>query len=113
MIRIWPSRWRRCRTMPETVSNPAETHAASGAVRTEPTDVNVRGILYVGAGLLVVGVIVQFAGYWTFEALRGREGNTSQFLLSSQRDRLPPEPRLEQLDRMEGQQGGEMARRLA
>ena len=97
--------------MPETVANPPQTH---GAVRTEPTDVNVRGILLVGAGLIVVGVIVQLAGYWTFEALRDRvrPGKESRFPLAAQRERLPPEPRLEQIDRMKLELEGEPAARI-
>jgi len=74
-----------------------ETHAAHGEIRTEHKDVNVRAVLYVGAGLIVVGIISYIASYLTFQALQRGEGRATR---SEQRQRLPPEPRLEQVDRM-------------
>jgi hypothetical protein len=77
-----------------------ETHAEHGEIRTEHTDVNVRGVLYVGAGLVVVGVICCLASYWTYQALQRGESRPTRFRLSEKREQLPPEPRLEQIERM-------------
>jgi hypothetical protein len=72
-------------------------------IRFEPTDVNVRGVLLVllGAfviiGLLLAVVLLLFRGEERHEA---RAKASSLPLAAQAADRLPPEPRLEQLDRL-------------
>ena len=85
--------------MVETTAVPA-----ASPVRTEHTDVNIRGVLYTGAGMIVATVLVYLAGWGTLAHFRAREweGKRSQFPLAVQDgDHLPPKPRLEQIDRME------------
>jgi hypothetical protein len=73
--------------------------------RHEPKDVNVPGLL-IAAGILAVTVAVAFvAAWWLFDYLsaRDRERKPSAFpLAAEERGRLPPEPRLEEIDRLEG-----------
>lgn len=75
-------------------------------MRHEHRDVNVLGLL-ISAGLLTVTVTIAFVvAWWLFDYLSARdwERKPSTFPLAAQeRGRLPPEPRLEEIDRLEGQ----------
>ena len=71
--------------------------------RHEPRDVDIRGLL-ISAGVLAAAVTIAFlAAWWGFDYLSARDkGKPSAFPLAAQeRDRLPPEPRLEEIDRLE------------
>lgn len=60
----------------------------------ETKDVNARGVVGTAAGLVVVLLLVHVAGVATFDSLRA-PGQVEE------EDRLPPAPRLEELDRLE------------
>ena len=75
----------------------------AGGVRETPVvnddnDVNTRGILAFGAGLLVLAVIVHFLVWLLFGYFASRESQLAarEFpLAADQQNRLPPEPRLQ------------------
>jgi hypothetical protein len=86
----------------------SDTGPVHGDARTEPRDVNVRGILYVAAGLVVMGLIVHVAAWWVFDSMKAadRAGKPSEFpLAAKERGRLPEGPRLEQIEREQGKEG--------
>ena len=68
------------------------------AVHHEESDVNIRAIFGFGAALIVVAVIVHVAIWGLFRFLDSRameRGAAAYPLAAEQRDRLPPEPRLQ------------------
>jgi hypothetical protein len=74
----------------ENHENPAVTH--------EESDVNIRGILAFGAGLIVVAVVIHLLIYVLFGYFDSREARKVMVeypLAAGQADRLPPEPRLQ------------------
>ena len=76
---------------------------AGGAKRHEAQDVDARGIC-IAAGVLAVTVAVVFVAVrWTFDFLGARHrSKPSEFpLAAEEHGRLPPEPRLEEIDRLE------------
>ena len=77
-------------TNPENVANPEVHH--------EESDVNIRGILGFGAGLIVVAVVVHLLIYVLFGYFNSRErvqGPAEYPLAAAQGNRQPPEPRLQ------------------
>lgn len=77
--------------------------------RHEPRDVSVPGLLISAGGLVVAVVFAFLVSWWAFDyfSARGRVGKPSAFPLAAQeRGRLPPEPRLEEIDRLEGKKVG-------
>jgi hypothetical protein len=76
--------------------------------RHEKRDVNVPGLLISAGGLTAAVVIAFIVAWWTFDYLsaRDKESKSSAFPLAAQeRGRLPPEPRLEEIDRQEEKKG--------
>ncbi len=68
----------------------------------EPSDVNVRGILWFAAGLIVFAVVVHLVLAAMFGALAAREDvrKASTFPLADEAGKtLPPSPRLEGIER--------------
>jgi len=66
--------------------------------RHEDSDINVRAILGVGAGVIVAGVVIAALVWSLFAYLSNRQalGTLSEFpLAAGQQQRLPPEPRLQ------------------
>ena len=82
---------------------PHATDAAGGPtdnveVHHEESDVNIRAIFGFGAALLVVAAVVHLLIYVLFGFFNSREGLSvpAEYpLAASQKDRLPPEPRLQ------------------
>jgi hypothetical protein len=78
-------------------------HAAGGdehnpGVHHETTDVDIRGILSFGAGLIVVGIFVAFIVWVLFKYFDSREAHRvapEYPLAATQEQREPPEPRLQ------------------
>jgi hypothetical protein len=78
-------------------------HAAHGPhhddVGHEASDVNVRGIVQFGVGLLVLGAVIYLVVWVFFGFLSGRASRASEQLAyplaAGQEDRVPPEPRLQ------------------
>jgi hypothetical protein len=71
----------------------------------EPRDVSVRGVLAAVGGLFVAGIFILTTAWWLFDVLMKRDmaDKRSSFpLAADERGRLPREPRLEPLDRLEG-----------
>ena len=67
-------------------------------VRHETTDVNIRGILIFGAGLIVSTVVISFFVWLLFRYFEAREARRvapEYPLAATQELRLPPEPRLQ------------------
>jgi hypothetical protein len=70
----------------------------SEQVDHEDSDINVRAILGVGAGVIVAGIVIAAVVWSLYAFLANREatGTMSEFpLAASQQQRLPPEPRLQ------------------
>jgi hypothetical protein len=70
----------------------------SGHAHHEESDIDVRAILGVGAGLIVGAVVIGAVVWALFAFLTNREaqGGLTEFpLASGQAQRLPPEPRLQ------------------
>jgi hypothetical protein len=64
----------------------------------ETRDVRVKPILYVGAGFVVVAVIIQVAMWLMFEGFAARESRltaSDRPLAAELRRQVPPEPRLQ------------------
>jgi hypothetical protein len=92
--------------MSEPLTTPEAEHDHP-TVRHERKDVNVRGVLLAVGMLGVTGIIVHLAGWWIFDFLLAREQarKQSEFpLAAEERGRLPPEPRLEEIDRLHAQE---------
>src|ERR1700730_16202103 len=67
-------------------------------VRHETSDINVRGILGFGLGLIVAGVVIHLAVWLLFLYFAGRATSPTgpQYpLAKGLENRLPPEPRLQ------------------
>jgi hypothetical protein len=67
-------------------------------VHHDTSDVNTRGVLAFGAGLVVLAVVIHFFLWLLFGYFASREsqGAARQFpLAADQQNRLPPEPRLQ------------------
>jgi hypothetical protein len=75
--------------------------------RHEHRDVNIPGLLICAGVLAATVALAFFAAWWAFDYLSARDkSKPSAFPLAAQeRDRLPPEPRLEEIDRLEGKKG--------
>ena len=66
--------------------------------RHETSDVNIRGILAFGAGLLIAAVVIHLLAWLLFAYFASRESQLAarEFpLAAEQQNRLPPEPRLQ------------------
>jgi hypothetical protein len=64
----------------------------------ETSDVNIRGILAFGAGLLIAAVVIHILAWLLFAYFASRESPLAarEFpLAAEQQNRLPPEPRLQ------------------
>lgn len=74
-------------------------------VRHEETDVHIPGILWFGAGLVVLGLVTWLSMVWVFKFLDSREeeANRSRFPLAVEEKekgiKLPERPRLEEVSR--------------
>ena len=67
-------------------------------IHHETSDVNFRGILAFGVGLVIAAVIIHFVVWLLFAYFAGRESQLAarEFpLAAEQQNRLPPEPRLQ------------------
>jgi hypothetical protein len=67
-------------------------------VHHETTDVNIRGILIFGAGLIVSTVVISFFVWLLFRYFESRETRRvapEYPLAATQESRVPPEPRLQ------------------
>jgi hypothetical protein len=77
----------------------AEHQPHHADVSHETSDVNIRGILTFGGGLVVLGAVVYLVVWLLFGYLNRRESAASASpaypLAVGQDDRLPPEPRLQ------------------
>lgn len=81
--------------------------ASENATLYERKDVNIPAILVIGGVLAVTVIISQLVSWWVFDYIRARdrETKTSPFPLAAQnRGQMPPNPRLEEIDRMEALQ---------
>jgi hypothetical protein len=84
-----------------TMSDPHPTPTAAidnSAVHHEASDINLRGVLGFGLGLMIAAVFIYFFVWLLFLYFAGRETvrGVPQFPLAiGQQDRLPPEPRLQ------------------
>lgn len=77
---------------------PHTAHGDDPEVHHETSDVNIRGILLFGAGLIVVALIVHLAIWVLFRYFDSREASKvpAEYPLAvTQGQRLPPEPRLQ------------------
>src|SRR5438128_265260 len=82
-------------------------------VRHEHSDVSIRGILMAAGIMVVSGVIIQLVVWWMYRALDVREKKSKQApsSLAAREGQMPinqrldniPEPRLEGLKRMRGE----------
>jgi hypothetical protein len=73
-------------------------HHANPEVSHEHSDVNIRAILGFGAGLIVIAIVIHLLIYVLFGYFNGRENVKAPAeypLAAAQRDREPPEPRLQ------------------
>jgi hypothetical protein len=85
--------------------------ATNPTTHFERKDVNIRGVVLVGGILAVVVVVGCIVSWWVFDYLQARDraSKVSPFPLAAEdRARLPSEPRLEQIERMEGAKTGEL-----
>jgi hypothetical protein len=76
----------------------AAHHGPHTEVHHETTDVNVRGVLLFGAGLFAAAAIVHLVIWVLFGYFNSREairGAREYPLAAIERNRLPPEPRLQ------------------
>jgi hypothetical protein len=68
----------------------------------ETTDIHVGGILAFAGGLVVLAVVLHAVLTWMFNSFAEREKNLTQqisTLAAEERSQLPPEPRLEGLEK--------------
>jgi hypothetical protein len=75
--------------------------AQNPLVHHEPSDVNVRVILWFGAGLVVAAVVIHVALWWMLGYYAGREAREKRSvypLAAAERGQLPPAPILEGFD---------------
>jgi hypothetical protein len=79
-----------------------QPHVPHLEVRHEPTDVSVRWILWLLAGGVLLGLIINVAIWFLFQTLACHQDHVKQSpfpLAPTPNERLPAEPRLEQLER--------------
>lgn len=95
--------------------NHPDGQAVNPDVRHERSDVNVRGILGFAVGFILVAILIHFLLVWQFGHQRQRQARIkeSQFpLAAGASGQLPPEPRLEPLDRLHGIETSDVCERL-
>lgn len=82
----------------------AEAPLSNPGVQTEARDANTRGVLTFAGVLTLVLLLSHGLVWWLFNDLDNREEGQkrSRFPLAAAGDELPPAPRLEGLDRVEG-----------
>ena len=92
---------------PEPRDNPDVVH--------EHSDINVRAVLWFAGILAAVAVVIYVAVWWQFRTYRDGQARdkASAFPLAAGRDKLPPEPRLEPINRLEGVPDTQFDERLA
>ena len=75
--------------------------------RHEQRDVNIPGLLICAGVLAATVALAFFVAWWGFHYLSARDkSKSSAFPLAAQeRGSLPPEPRLEEVDRLKGKMG--------
>jgi hypothetical protein len=93
--------------MPDNIQTQPAGAAENPTTRYERSDINARGIVYVGVVMIVGAVVVHLVAWWVFEVLYtiDKPRRQSPFpLAAEQRGEPLPEwqPRLEQVERMEG-----------
>ena len=97
------------------------TEPVNPDTRFERKDIDIRPLLSIAGGLVVVVVIVCLVSWWVFDLLQARDRATkvSPFPLAAEerkqlegRRQLPAEPHLEQIDRMEAAAGHQLPTRL-
>jgi hypothetical protein len=83
--------------------NQPESPVVNPAVQHERTDVNVHAIVWFALIMIGLGVVIHVALWWLFKADMAHEEEIkrSSFPLAAGTRHLPPEPRLEQIDRVE------------
>lgn len=92
---------------PEVHDNPDVVH--------EHSDINVRAVLWFAGVLVAVAAVIHVVVWWQLRAYQARDARIKQsaFPLATDREHLPPEPRLEPIDRLEGMPDSAVADRLA
>src|ERR1700692_2304264 len=68
------------------------------SVHHETSDIDIRGVLRFGLGLLVAGIVIHLAVWLLFLYFTGRPTSPTSLqypLAQGQENRLPPEPRLQ------------------
>jgi hypothetical protein len=101
--------------MSDTTLPSAAGPPTNPTTRFERQDVNTLGVAVVGAILAAVVVVGCFVSWWVFDFLQARDRarKVSPFPLAvEERGRLPAEPRLEEVERMEAAKNGQPATRL-
>jgi hypothetical protein len=83
--------------MTDTSRTPDSSHIENVAVAHEHRDVNVRAILAVAAGLVVVAIVVHVAVWVLFLYFQGRDAAAQPraYPLASVQTQLPPAPRVQ------------------
>src|SRR5438093_6743459 len=72
--------------------------AENPEVHHETSDINFRGVLAFGAGLIVAAIAIHFGIWLLFHFFQAREAQKAALeypLAAGQQNRLPPEPRLQ------------------
>jgi hypothetical protein len=79
-------------------AGPGHDGAAQTSVHHETSDVDIRGVLAFGVGLVVVAFVIHLL-VWVlfrfFDVREARQGIPQYPLAAQQESRLPPEPRLQ------------------
>ena len=82
--------------------HPHATHPAHAGdnpdVHHEESDVNIRGVLMFGGGLIVAAIVIHLvvgALFKYFDIREARQATPEYPLAAAQENRLPPEPRLQ------------------
>jgi hypothetical protein len=81
----------------------SEPHPVGSGHETQ--DVNLRGLLIITALTIVLGVLVLVGTWWFFQVLRERRKHDvtpANLMALEHGERLPPPPRLEGIERMNG-----------
>ncbi len=93
--------------MSEATMSPDPPTHDSPNTQHEESDVHPTGIALAAAGLVVVGVLVQFGSVWLFDCLESSERRarpTPSGIALQEEERLPPPPRLEGINQMEARE---------
>jgi hypothetical protein len=88
----------------------------NSSVHQEPSDVNWRWILIAGGVFLAIAVLIHAGMWWYFTSRERSEARAKRStfpLAAGQADTPPPEPRLEQIDRMAGNEKPNVTERRA